>query len=330
MLGCSAGAVIGGGREIENQPAVTISAALLPDVSIQPFHIEQEDLPDPDSSPRAWQEAVGIDPTNEPHFVLLVDPFSIRADQLLEGLDYAFPHSKKVGGLASGASRPGANALYLGNRVWGVGCVGVALSGDVAVDTVVAQGCRPIGKPMRVTACRDNLVLALDGRRPVERLQEIFESLSEEDQELARTALHFGVLTDELRDDVGPGDFLIRSIVGLDPQHGVLAVGEQLREGQTVQFHLRDARASAEDLDKLLAHYVDHTDTSRASGALLFSCLGRGLHLYGRPDHDSEMFRQRVGEVPIGGFFCNGEIGPVGSGTYVHGFTSSFGIFRPR
>jgi small ligand-binding sensory domain FIST len=329
LAGCSAGAVIGGGREIEEKPAVTVTAALLPDVVIHPFHIEQDDLPDPDSSPRAWHEAVGVDPAGDPHFVLLADPFSLRTDQLLEGLDYAYPRSKKIGGLASGASRPGANALYLGNRVWGVGAIGVALSGDLAVDTVVAQGCRPIGSPLRITACRDNLLLALDGKRPLETLQEIFESLSEADQQLARTALHIGVLTDELREEVGPGDFLIRNIIGIDPQNGILAIGEQLREGQTIQFHLRDAETSSFDLDKLLVHYAGHTDTSRAAGALLFSCLGRGVSLYGRPDHDSELFKKHVGPVPLGGFFCNGEIGPVGNGTYLHGFTSSFGIFRP-
>jgi small ligand-binding sensory domain FIST len=173
-------------------------------------------------------------------------------------------------------------------------------------------------------------VLALDGRRPVEQLQSIFESLSEQDQELARTALHFGVLTNELRDEIGPGDFLIRNIIGIDPEHGILAVGDRLREGQTVQFHLRDAQTSAEDLDKLLAHYTNQGEPERAAGALLFSCVGRGTHLYGHAGHDSDLFRKRVGAIPVGGFFCNGEIGPVGDATYVHGFTSSFGIFKPR
>jgi small ligand-binding sensory domain FIST len=330
LIGCSAGAVIGGGREIEDGAAVALSLGVLPGVSIQPFRIEQDDLPDPDSSPRAWHEALGVDPGDEPHFVLLADPFSIRVDQLLEGMDYAYPSSKKIGGLASGTSRPGENSLFLGNRVIQSGAVGVAMSGNVAVDTVVAQGCRPIGKPLRVTACRQNLLLELDGKRPFETLQAIYEGLDEHDQQLARTALHLGVLTDELRTEIGPGDFLIRNIIGIDPSHGVLAVGEQLREGQTVQFHLRDAATSAEDLDKLLRYYTDQHDVSRATGALLFSCQGRGSHLYGRPNHDSDLFQERVGAIPLGGFFCNGEIGPVGNGTYLHGFTSSFGIFRPR
>lgn len=330
LAGCSAGAVIGGGHEIEERPAVTMAAALLPGVDIHPFHVEQEDLPDLDSSPRAWQEMVGIAGNPDPHFVLLADPFSVHTDRLLEGLDYAYPRGKKIGGLASGAERPGANALYLGHRVWQAGAIGVALTGNVTVDTVVAQGCRPIGRPLRVTASRDNLLLGLEGRRPVELLREAYETLDQHDQELAKTALHLGVLTNELQEEMGPGSFLVRNILGIDARNGILAVGERLREGQTVQFHLRDARTSADDLDTLLEQYSASQGGDRPAGALLFSCLGRGTHLYGRPDHDSDLFRRRLGAIPVGGFFCSGEIGPVGQSTYLHGFTSSFGLFKPR
>jgi small ligand-binding sensory domain FIST len=92
-----------------------------------------------------------------------------------------------------------------------------------------------------------------------------------------------------------------------------------------VQFHLRDARTSADDLDQLLAR---HRGTP--AGSLLFSCLGRGTHLYGRADHDTDLVRRHFGDVPLGGFFCNGEIGPVQGTTFLHGYTSAFGLFRPR
>jgi small ligand-binding sensory domain FIST len=231
--------------------------------------------------------------------------------------------------MASGARSPGGNVLWAGTHAVRGGAVGVALRGDVIVDTVVAQGCRPIGVPMSVTRCRNNFLLELDGKPPVQVIQELIPSLSEEDRRLLAQALFLGVVVDELVPEPQAGDFLIRNLIGVDPEHGTLAIGEILRQGQTVQFHLRDARTSAEDLSAVLERFAGRPVAAAARGALLFSCLGRGEYLYGTPDHDSALFRARIGDVPLGGFFCNGEIGPVGGSTRVHGYTSSFGIFRP-
>ena len=210
------------------------------------------------------------------------------------------------------------------------GAVGVALHGNIILDTIVAQGCRPIGIPMQITACQRNVLLELDGKKPLDTLRSLLDHLSERDQELARHSLFLGVVMDELKDDPKHGDFLIRNIVGIDGESGSVAVGELLKEGQTVQFHLRDAMTSAEDLEAVLSRYGDALEGPDISGALLFSCLGRGQQLYGRPDHDTQMFHNQVGPVPLTGFFCNGEIGPVGGTTFLHGYTSSFGVFRPR
>jgi small ligand-binding sensory domain FIST len=107
-----------------------------------------------------------------------------------------------------------------------------------------------------------------------------------------------------------------------------MAVGALLEESSVVQFHLRDARTSADDLEAHLCRYRDEAKDTPAKGALLFSCLGRGVHLYGSADHDSHLFRHHLGEIPLGGFFCNGEIGPVQNKTFLHGYTSAFGLFR--
>ena len=265
-------------------------------------------------------------------FLILADPFSMQGEQLLMGLDYAFPHSAKIGGLASGAHQQGGNALFLSDETYTEGVVGVAFEGDVQIDTVVAQGCRPIGEPMHITSSRRNILLEVDERTPFEVLKEIFMTLDERDRELAQHSLFLGVVMDELNDDPQLGDFLIRNIVGVDAQRGALAVGEMLKEGQTVQFHLRDAETSSQDLSAMLGQYVANMpeDGQPEAGALLFQCLGRGSYLYGRPDHDTNMFTELVGTVPLTGFFCNGEIGQVGDATFLHGYTSSFGIFRPK
>lgn len=330
FIGCSGGGVIGGGEEVERAPAITLIAARLPDVRVTPFHVGGE-LPDLDGPPGAWERLVGLSADDDPQFVLLADPFSSRAEVLLAGLDYAFPGAAKIGGLASGAASPGLNALFINSEVFGEGTVGVALTGDIAVDTVVAQGCKPVGEMMRITGCRGNYLYELDGRPALEALRELFEGLGGRDRELARRALFVGVLMDEFLEEPGPGDFLIRNLLGMDPQRGALAIGENLQEGMRVRFHLRDAETSAEDLHAVLTGYEKTVRApEEVSGALLFSCLGRGEGLYGSPGFDTDVFHEHLGGVPVGGFFCNGEIGPVGGATFLHGYTSSFGLFRSR
>ena len=329
-FGCSGGGIIGAGLEVEQRPAVSVTAATLPGVDIEAFHLEGEKLPDLDAGPDKWREMVGVPEGREPHFVLLADPFSFPVQNLIMGLDFAFPRAAKIGGLASGAQRPGDNALFLDGSVHGSGAIGLALHGNITVDTVVAQGCRPIGQSMRITSSHRNVLTELDGQPPMAVLQDLFRSLSERDRQLMGHSLFLGVVMDELLDSPVQGDFLIRNVVGMDQRTGSLAIGEMLKEGQLVQFHLRDAETSAQDLTFVLERYAADNRENEVPGALLFSCLGRGEYLYGRPNHDTEIFREKLGQVPLGGFFCNGEIGPVGGTTFLHGYTSSFGLFRSR
>lgn len=329
IIGCSAGGLIGEGIEIEGAPAVAMCAAVLPDVKITPFHLGDDELPDLDAPQAAWESAIKVKNESHPSFVLLPDPFTFRIDVLAQGLDFAFPDSVKVGGLASGGHQPGVNALFLDDGMHSQGCVGVALSGNLVLDTIVAQGCKPVGRPLRVTRAERNFLIELDGEPAVHVLHEILSDMSEKEREMAKNALFLGVVTDEFKEEFAPGDFLIRNILGLEPNSGALLVGEILRTSQTVQFHVRDAGTSAEDLRALLKSYRDR-QVSGATGALLFSCLGRGKSLYGVANHDSLCFQEYFGPIPLAGFFCNGEIGPVGGTTFLHGYTSSFGIFRPR
>ncbi len=330
VLGCSGGGIIGDGKEVEQSPALSITAASLPDVTISPFHLSGESLPDLDAGPASWEELLKVSPTVAPQFVLLADPFSFPVQNLLMGLDFAFAGAAKIGGLASGGQQQNGNALFLGNRVHRAGAVGVALHGNITIDTVVAQGCRPIGQPMRITQSRQNMLESLDGETPLNVLRGLFPTLSERDQGLMRNSLFLGVVMDEFIDNPQQGDFLIRNVMGMDDRSGSLAIGEMLKEGQLVQFHLRDADTSAQDLAAVLDRYAGDNRENQVHGALLFSCLGRGQYLYGKANHDTDLFRDKLGSVPLGGFFCNGEIGPVSGTTFLHGYTSSFGIFRPR
>jgi len=329
IMGCSGNGVIGAGREVEHTPGFAMCAAELPEVEITPFHISDSDLPDGDDPPNKWENVLGVSRESRPNFVLLADPFSVRGENLLMGMDYAYPDCKIVGGLASGGTQPGSNALYLNNITYDHGIAGVALSGNIEISTIVAQGCKPIGSLSRITKCERNILQELDGRSPFDILGETYNDLNEADQKLFQNSLFLGVVMDPFESSPGIGDFLIRNIVGANPDAGQLAVGQMLREGQLVQFHLRDAQTSTENLSNMLDEYQS-TPFGPETGALMFSCLGRGKYLYEEPDHDTDLFREKIGDLPLTGFFCNGEIGPVSGSTFLHGYTSSFGIFKPQ
>ena len=170
----------------------------------------------------------------------------------------------------------------------------------------------------------------MDGRSPLQVLEEIYESSQQQDRSLIRDSLFLGIGVDHSQETFEMGDFLIRNIIGVDSKKGVIGIASPPRPGQIVQFHLRDARTASEELHFMLNRYASGNNPKEAMGALLFSCLGRGAHLYGSPNHDTDLFLKKVGNLPLGGFFCNGEIGPIAGTTYLHGYTSSFGIFRPR
>jgi small ligand-binding sensory domain FIST len=329
ILGCSGGGIIGANHEVEQGPALSLTGAVLPSVRLVPFHLDVNQLPGAGASPDEWHALIGVSPEERPSLLVIADPFTCDAEALVAGLDQAYPGVLKVGGLASGSREPGSTRLFLGGHSVRTGVVGLALTGNVAVDAIIAQGCRPIGTPMLVTRCEGNVLLQLNERPALEVLRELHQTLDARDQVLFRRSLFIGIEMKQDQVEYQQGDFLVRNIVGVDPQSGAIAVGAALRPYQAVQFHLRDLRTAAEDLTRLLQRYrAERGAAGSPQGALLFSCLGRGSHLYGRPDHDTSLFEGLLGSIPLGGFFCNGEIGPVGGTTFLHGYTSAFALFR--
>lgn len=330
VFGCCAGGVIGGGREIEDRPGLSLTGALLPGVKLKGVHLEAAQTPALYADARIWEDALRMTAVQQPSFLLLADPYSFDAETFVKALDRVYPLAPKVGGLASGAHQAGGAALFLGDRVYRSGSITLALTGDVELDAVVAQGCRPVGDPMFVTAAHENLIRELDRRSPRDVIGELFARTSAADRELFSDSLFLGLAMRTDANQYMPGDFLIRNILGLDPQSGALWVNAAVPPNSVVQFHLRDAQTSAYDLERTLSHYRAAHPVASESGALLFSCNGRGVGLYGQADHDSNAFRRLVADLPIGGFFCSGEIGPVQNATYLHGYTSAFAVFRER
>ncbi len=316
LIGCTASAIVGGQREVEQRPAISLWAARMGAVTPLRLSAVRQD---------GGVAITGFPPAEElpddaGAVLLLADPFSFPADNFLEGLrDQAEVDLPVIGGLASAARGPGGNRLVLDGTVVSDGAVGVILSG-VDVTTVVSQGCRPIGDPMTVTRGERQIVYELAGRPALERVQELVASLGPDDLALVEHGLHVGRVIDEHKLDFGRGDFLIRNVLGADQEHRAVAVGDEVDVGDTLQFQVRDAESADEDLRDLMAG-------ERADGALLFTCNGRGSHLFGVADHDAGIVSDALGGAPLAGMSCAGEIGPVGGRSFLHGFTASVVLF---
>lgn len=324
IAGCTAEGIAGVGQEVEDQPAAVVWAARLPEVKIQLMHLSFEHTGDgatflgwTDESIEPWPETTSL--------LVLGDPFSFPADYLAEHLNDTHPGVPVIGGMASGARLPGEHALIVGREVYHQGAAVVMLQYQ-PLCPVVSQGCRPIGKPFIVTRAEQNVIYELGGRPALEQLDSVFSELSASDQQLAREGLHVGRVISEYLEQFTPGDFLIRNVLGIDPQKGAIAVGDYFRVGQTVQFHIRDHRTADTDLRQVLQQ-VGGKLTSPPRAALLFTCNGRGTRMFPEQDHDVATVKEAFGEIPLAGFFAQGELGPVGDKNFVHGFTASLALF---
>ena len=345
-LGCLGGGVVGTeadgtARELEEESSLSVTLLRLPGATLQPFAIDTAALPDLDGPAEPWRALLGgtTDPTPEsaegtgpqPSLLVLVDPTTEGLNDLISGLDYAYPQAVKVGGVAAPHSARHGSLLFE-EEVRG-GAVGCLIGGRWRLEPLLAQGCRPIGPVFEVEQAQRNVVIQVsrgeERRSPVEALQTILSDLSPSEREQVRDSLFLGVARNDfsLSGSGGRTPFLVRNLIGVDPRNGAVAVGEPMRVGQKVQFQLRDGDASRLESRQLLADCAAEEPAPLA--ALLFACLGRGRGLYGGPDGDVSLCRESFATVPIAGMFCNGEIGPLGGATHLHGYTASWGFLVP-
>ncbi len=320
-LGCTAEGCIGDGRELERQSSVSLMIASLPGVETHPFHLSQDGIEESE-----WTKSLpGIEA--KPVYFALGEPFSIDMRRVLADLEVSHSGQPVLGGMASAGHRPGHNRLLLDGVVYEEGLVGLALHGDLEVTAVVSQGCRPIGRPYVVTQGEANIIRRLRNHPAMDVLQEMATGLPSEDQDLLKHGLFIGRAIDEYKRSLGRGDFLINAIVDADKDTGALAIAGEAKTGTTVQFHVRDAASADEELREMLGPLAD----DGYAGALLFSCNGRGTRMWDVPGHDVGVLHQTVGELPVAGCFCAGEIGPIGGRNFIHGYTAVLCLFRsPR
>ena len=324
VIGCCGESIMGTEQEVEGAPALSLWAARLPGANPLALRLELQRTADgpmiggwPDETLGEWPAGSSL--------LLVGDPFTFPADFLLERLNDDRPGVNVFGGMASAASQPGENRLLLGRRTVNDGAVAVLLRGG-DVRPVVSQGCRPIGRPMVVTKAERNVIQELGGRPALAQLKELFMTLPTREQKLIQSGLHVGRVVNEYQETFEPGDFLIRNVVGIDPGQGAIAIGDYVRAGQTVQFHVRDQETADADLQQLLAS-AKAARPEQPAGALVFSCNGRGTRLFSQPNHDAGCVSAAFGAIPVAGFFAAGELGPIGSRNFMHGFTASIALF---
>jgi small ligand-binding sensory domain FIST len=326
LAGCSSGSLIAGNQEIEDAPGLVLGLYHLPNAQLHACHFEQDQL-DQAEQPVFWHKTTGVKPEDCNGWLAFVDPFHIDSETWLNQWNEAFPGVAVVGGLASGALTQQTTQVYLNSEVHESGGVAIAFSGGVRIHSIISQGCTPIGETWTITKSVQNLIHRIANRPAYEVLADTYNHLNSGDQQKSQGNLFIGLVINEYLDEFHRGDFLIRNLLAADPRSGILAVGALPRQGQTMQFQRRDSEAATEDMRTLLQHSQEKLTHTQIYGGCLCCCNGRGYRLFGQPNHDAQCVNNFFGTIGLSGFFCNGEIGPVGNRNFLHGYTASLALF---
>jgi small ligand-binding sensory domain FIST len=329
LAGCSSQSLIAGGRELEDDSGLVLALHALPGAELTGVHFAQSQVEEA-NGPGYWHLETGVAPSATNGWLAFIDPFHLDAESWLRGWNEAYAPAPVFGGLASGVFADQTTQVYLNGEVFEEGGVAISVGGDVKLAGVISQGCTPIGDTWTLTRVEQNLIHQIGNRPAYAVLADTVNQLPTKEQRQARGNLFIGLVVNEYLEDFHRGDFLVRNLLGGDPQSGVLAVGALPRTGQTIQFQRRDAAAANEDMSELLQRAQPQLAGTTIYGGCLCCCNGRGKNLFGSPDHDAHMVQQQLGGIGLAGFFSNGEIGPVGDKSFLHGYTASLALFVKR
>ncbi len=329
LIGCSGQGVIGTEQELEGVPALALLTLSLPGAILHSTRLTQEMVEDC-ADPADWPLRLEIPPDDVNAWLIFADPYRLDCEELIEGLEAAYPGRPMLGGLASFGPSERRTFVFLNGEVFDAGGVGLSIGGPYTIQPLVSQGCEPIGEPWMITGVQDNIIQTISNRPAYDLLVETLESLPEEAQARAQNNLMVGLAADEYRESFGRGSFLIRPLLGIDPASGAIAIGAYPRLGQTIQFQMRDPDAADLDLKELLEKTRADLGEQQPFAGILCSCNGRGIGMFGEPHHDARVVANALGMLPLVGLFCNGEIGPIGSRTFLHGFTASLALLLKK
>jgi small ligand-binding sensory domain FIST len=323
LVGSVGAGLIGRRQEVEGSAGMSLLLVSIPETKLTPVLISNEQIEE-STGPAYWQMETGLGPDEVDSWIILANPFSPNLEGWLAQWNVAFPDAPSIGGLSSGSPESGESSLLFDGQAVDAAVLALALKGG-KLRTIVSQGCKPVGEPFTITQAEENLVYALGSRPAYQVLSETFNNLSDDEKERARGNLFAGLAASEYVADLKRGDFLVRNLLGADPQTGAVAIGARARTGQTLQYQLRDKITAHADLLELAK--INGLKGCKPFASLVFSCNGRGQRFFGIPNHDASTLAEIFGPVPSAGFFCNGEIGPIGNASYLHGYTASVALF---
>jgi len=326
LAGCSSHGLIAGDEEIENSSGLVLALYSLPGATLKGVHFAQRQVEEAVAA-SYWPATTGVEAKRTNGWLVFIDPFHMDSESWIRTWNNAYAGLPVFGGLVSGRFPDPLTQVYLDGEVYEEGGVGIAIGGEVELTGVISQGCTPIGETWTLTRVEHNYIHHIGNRPAYSVLAETFNKLPPDEQRKSQGNLFIGLVVNEYLEDFHRGDFLVRNLIGGDPKSGVLEVGTLPRTGQTMQFQRRDATAATEDMTELLGRSKDKLAGATVYGGCLCCCNGRGSHLFGKANHDVEIIQQALGPLGLAGFFCNGEIGPVGPKNYLHGFTASLALF---
>jgi small ligand-binding sensory domain FIST len=250
-----------------------------------------------------------------PNFAIVhADPYNRHVADLVNKLAGKVESGFLVGGLTSSRR----DNLQVADGVVEGGLSGVTFADSVTVATRLTQGCSPIGPKRVITTCQQNVIISLDGRPALDVFKEDIGEAGARD--LNRLGGHIFAGLPIAGSDTG--DYLVRNLVGIDPANKLVAIGEMVQPGSSVMFCRRDAKTANEDMTRMLES-IRKGLYSRPRGGIYYSCLGRGASLFGPNSEELRMVRDTLGDFPLVGFFCNGEI----SHNRLYGYTGVLTLF---
>jgi small ligand-binding sensory domain FIST len=326
VIGCSGTGLVGRAQEQEEGPGFSLVLLSLPGGSARSFSFTQDTI-EGSAGPESWYRYTGLKPADVKAWLVFLNPFSLNVEMWLKQWNAAYPHIPVFGGMAGGPTGEREAWVFCDDKV-PPGGVAIALQGDVAVHAVVSQGCKPIGEPLTVTHAEKNVLLTLGSRPAYEVLSDVYKELSDTEREQAKGHLFAGIAVSEYLEEYKRGDFLVRNIIGADPNSGAVAINATPRVGQTLQYQLRDSRVASDELRRQLREQIAKMDPPPYAG-LLCTCHGRGKGLFGGPNHDAALVDDFYPGLPVAGLFANVQLGPVGDRSFAHGYTASLALIGP-
>jgi small ligand-binding sensory domain FIST len=326
LAGCSSTSLVAGAEELEDNPGLVLALYSMPGAKLTGTYFTQAQVEEAEGHDY-WHSITTVKPSQTNGWLTFIDPFHLDSEAWLRSWNESYPGSPVYGGLSSGIFADQATQIYLNGEVYEEGGVAICVGGEVKLAGVISQGCTPIGDTWTLTRVEQNMIHKIANRPAYEVLSETVNEMSSDEQKKVRGNLFIGLVVNEYLEEFHRGDFLVRNLLGGDPQTGVLAVGAMPRAGQTMQFQRRDAEAASEDMSELLTRTQTELGGATVYGGCLCCCNGRGRHLFGMSGHDAQMVQKQFGGIGLSGFFCNGEIGPVGQKNFLHGYTASLALF---